>query len=209
MNAIIASALLGVLMMFASWIFDNEKTHTRIALVGLLALIVANVLQLNGIYTIPVDYKALLSFTQFGLYVNTILFILTFLYVWLNGDEIAKIGNHAADFYALFFFILCGASILTSFNNLLMLFIGVEILSIPLYILTGADKKNLNSNEAALKYFLMGAFSTGIFLLGITFIYGATGTFHMIAPSVNPATGMVREQLMQSAGLILIFVSFF
>ena len=207
MNAIIASALLGVLMMFASWIFDNEKTHTRIALVGLLALIVANVLQLNGIYTIPVDYKALLSFTQFGLYVNTILFILTFLYVWLNGDEIAKIGNHAADFYALFFFILCGASILTSFNNLLMLFIGVEILSIPLYILTGADKKNLNSNEAALKYFLMGAFSTGIFLLGITFIYGATGTFQMIAPSVNPATGMVREQLMQSAGLILIFVS--
>jgi NADH-quinone oxidoreductase subunit N len=78
MNAIIASALLGVLMMFASWIFDNEKTHTRIALVGLLALIVANVLQLNGIYTIPVDYKGLLSFTQFGLYVNTILFILTF-----------------------------------------------------------------------------------------------------------------------------------
>jgi NADH-quinone oxidoreductase subunit N len=192
MNAIIASALLGVLMMFASWIFDNEKTHTRIALVGLLALIVANVLQLNGIYTIPVDYKALLSFTQFGLYVNTILFILTFLYVWLNGDEIAKIGNHAADFYALFFFILCGASILTSFNNLLMLFIGVEILSIPLYILTGADKKNLNSNEAALKYFLMGAFSTGIFLLGITFIYGATGTFQMIAPSVNPATGILQ-----------------
>ena len=177
MNAIIASAFLGVLMMFASWIFDNEQTHTRIALAGLLALIVANVLQLNGIYTIPVDYKGMLSFTQFGLYVNTILFILTFLYVWLNGDEIAKIGNHAADFYALFFFILCGASILTSFNNLLM-------------------------------FFLMGAFSTGIFLLGITFIYGATGTFQLIAPSVNPATGMVREQLMQSAGLILIFVSF-
>jgi NADH-quinone oxidoreductase subunit N len=128
--------------------------------------------------------------------------------VWLNGDEIAKIGNHAADFYALFFFILCGASILTSFNNLLMLFIGIEILSIPLYILTGSDKKNLNSNEAALKYFLMGAFSTGIFLLGITFIYGATGTFQLTTPNLNPATGMVREQLMQSAGLILIFVSF-
>jgi NADH-quinone oxidoreductase subunit N len=54
----------------------------------------------------------------------------------------------------------------------------------------------------------MGAFSTGIFLLGITFIYGATGTFQLLNPSVNPATGMVREQLMQSAGLILIFVSF-
>ncbi len=208
MNAIIASALLGVLMMFASWIFDNEKTHTRIALVGLLALIIANVLQLNGLYSISLDTKGLLSFTQFGLYVNTILFILTFLYVWLNGDEIAKIGNHAADYYALIFFILCGASILTSFNNLLMLFIGIEILSIPLYILTGSDKKNLNSNEAALKYFLMGAFSTGIFLLGITFIYGATGTFQILTPVLHPSTGMAREQLMLSVGLILIFASF-
>jgi len=208
MNAIIASALLGVLMMFASWIFDNEKTHTRIALVGLLALIIANVLQLNGLYTVSLDTKGLLSFTQFGLYVNTILFILTFLYVWLNGDEIAKIGNHAADYYALIFFILCGASILTSFNNLLMLFIGIEILSIPLYILTGSDKKNLNSNEAALKYFLMGAFSTGIFLLGITFIYGATGTFQILTPVLHPSTGMAREQLMLSVGLILIFASF-
>lgn len=208
MNAIIASALLGVLMMFASWIFDNEKTHTRIALVGLLALIIANVLQLNGLYSVSLDTKGLLSFTQFGLYVNTILFILTFLYVWLNGDEIAKIGNHAADYYALIFFILCGASILTSFNNLLMLFIGIEILSIPLYILTGSDKKNLNSNEAALKYFLMGAFSTGIFLLGITFIYGATGTFQILTPVLHPSTGMAREQLMLSVGLILIFASF-
>lgn len=208
MNAIIASALLGVLMMFSSWIFDNEKTQTRIALVGFLALIVANMLQLNGVYAIPLDTKGMLSFTQFGLYVNTILFVLTFLYVWLNGDEIAKIGNHAADFYALFFFILCGASILTSFNNLLMLFIGIEILSIPLYILTGADKKNLNSNEAALKYFLMGSFSTGIFLLGITFIYGATGTFQIMNPVLHPSTGMAREHLMLSAGLILIFASF-
>jgi NADH-quinone oxidoreductase subunit N len=89
-----------------------------------------------------------------------------------------------------------------------MLFIGIEILSIPLYILTGSDKKNLNSNEAALKYFLMGAFSTGIFLLGITFIYGATGTFQILTPVLHPSTGMAREQLMLSVGLILIFASF-
>src|SRR6202042_2935153 len=72
------------------------------------------------------------------------------------------------------FFVLCGISIATSFNNLLMLFIGVEIFSIPLYILTGSDKRNLKSNEASLKYFLMGAFSTGIMLLGIAFLYGAS-----------------------------------
>ncbi|MEY4050889.1 MAG: hypothetical protein RL262_1723 [Bacteroidota bacterium] len=154
--------------------------------------------QLNGWYVISIDTKGMLAFTRFGLFVNTIFFILTFIYIWLNGEEIAKFDNQAADFYALFFFILCGASILTSFDNLLMLFIGIEILSIPLYILTGADKKNLFSNEAALKYFLMGSFSTGILLLGITFIYGATGSFHLIEPVLKPSTLLgLKFQLLQ------------
>jgi len=60
--------------------------------------------------------------------------------------------------FALIFFVLCGVSILSSFNTLLMLFVGIEILSIPLYILTGSDKRDLKSNEASLKYFLMGRF---------------------------------------------------
>ena len=149
----------------------------------------------------------MLSFSRFGLYANSILFVLTFLYLWINAEEIEVIGHQAADFYALFFFILCGASILTSFDNLLMLFIGIEILSIPLYILTGSDKKNLMSNEAALKYFLMGSFSTGILLLGITLCYGAIGSFRLEAPVIVPSKGMAYEQYLLSAGLILIFAA--
>jgi len=96
---------------------------------------------------------------------------------------------------------------LTSFDNLLMLFIGIEILSIPLYILTGSDKKNLLSNEAALKYFLMGAFSTGVLLLGITLCYGAIGSFRLEVPTIIPHKGMAYEQYLLSAGLILIFAA--
>ena len=203
MNAIIVSALLGVIMMFASWVFKGEKIQKNIALIGLIILLLANVSQLNGWYVLELDTKGMLAFSRYGIYANTILFALTFLYVWVNGDEISKIGNHAADFYALFFFILCGASVLTSFDNLLMLFIGIEMLSIPLYILTSSDKSSLISNEAGLKYFLMGAFSTGILLLGITFIYGATGSFHLTVPE----TGFKYEMLMRSGGLILIFVA--
>ena len=66
-----------------------------------------------------------------------------------------------------------------SFNNLVMLFIGIEILSVSLYILAGSEKNNLSSNEASLKYFLMGAFATGILLMGITLIYGASGSFYL------------------------------
>jgi NADH-quinone oxidoreductase subunit N len=207
MNAIIISAFMGVVMMFSSWGTSSAKTQRNIGLAGMLLLIVANLAQLKGWYVVDFDTKGMLAFNQIGLFANMTLFILTFIYLWVNGEEIDKIGNHTADFYAIFFFILCGVSILTSFDNLLMLFIGIEILSIPLYILTGADKKNLFSNEASLKYFLMGSFSTGILLLGITFIYGATGSFHLTMPVLNPTTHMVTEHFLMSAGLILLFVS--
>jgi NADH-quinone oxidoreductase subunit N len=207
MNAIIVSTILGVIMMFCSWLTSSAKIQRNIGLIGILILIIANMAQLKGWWIIDIDTKNMLAFNPIGLFANLVLFTLTFLYLWINGEEIEKMGNHTADFYAIFFFILCGVSILTSFNNLLMLFIGIEILSIPLYILTGADKKNLLSNEASLKYFLMGSFSTGILLLGIAFIYGATGTFNLTIPIVNPRTQMVTEHFLMSAGLILLFVS--
>jgi len=207
MNAIIVSALLGVILMFCSWGFKSESLQKNIALVGLLVLIAANLAQLNGWYVVDINTKGMLAFSRFGLYANTLLFAITFLYLWINAEEIEAIGHQAADFYALFFFILCGASILTSFDNLLMLFIGIEILSIPLYILTGSDKKNLLSNEASLKYFLMGSFSTGILLLGITLCYGAIGSFRLEAPIIIPSKGMAMEQYLLSAGLILIFAA--
>src|SRR5690606_13041963 len=70
-----------------------------------------------------------------------------------------------------------GAVIIVSFYNLSMLFIGIEIMSVALYILAGIRKSDYSSNEASLKYFLMGAFSTGFLLFGIALVYGATGSF--------------------------------
>ena len=78
-------------------------------------------------------------------------------------------------------FSLVGGFILTSYTNLLMLFIGIEVLSIPLYILAGAKKQSLRSNEASFKYFLLGSFSTAFLLMGITLLYGLTGSFELSA----------------------------
>ena len=87
-----------------------------------------------------------------------------------------------------------------------MLFLGIEILSIPLYILTGSDKRNLKSNEASLKYLLMGAFSTGIMLMGITLIYGGTGSFHLeqIHASFGTTTNI---SFLEVTGLLFLMVS--
>ena len=124
MNAIIVSTLLGVIMMFVSWGTSNTKLQRNIGLVGLLVLILANIAQMNGWLSVNFDTKGMLAFNAIGLYVNTILFTITFIYLWINGEEIDKIGNHTADYYAIFFFILCGISILTSFDNLLILDTG-------------------------------------------------------------------------------------
>ena len=69
---------------------------------------------------------------------------------------------------------------MVSFGNLAMFFLGIEILSISLYILAASDRMNIKSNEAGMKYFLMGSFASGIILFGICMIYGAMGSFDII-----------------------------
>ena len=207
MNAIIVSALLGVVMMFSGIMIKNRSAITNIAAAGLVLLLAANLLNTYGGWVIQVNTHSLLNFEKFGLFFNSIAIGSTLLYVLLSGRDIEKTGMYTAEYYALIFFVLCGVSILSSFTGLLMLFIGIEIVSIPLYILTGADKRNLKSNEASLKYFLMGAFSTGIMLMGITLIYGATGSFTLGHSAVLPSTGEIRTSFLEVAGLLLVFVS--
>jgi NADH-quinone oxidoreductase subunit N len=86
-----------------------------------------------------------------------------------------------------------------------MMFIGIEIMSIPQYILAGSDKRNLKSSEASLKYFLMGSFSTGILLMGITLLYGASRTFN-----IQEMVGMLQSESLSPlalAGIMFIIVA--
>jgi NADH-quinone oxidoreductase subunit N len=192
-------------MMF-SGIATTSKTAIRnVAVLGLALLLAANYADLMG-YHIGVDVHKMLYFDTFGLLGNSIAFASTLLLVLLSGRDMEKVGNNLAEYFALIFFVLCGISIVTTFNTLLMLFLGIEIISIPLYILTGSEKRNLKSNEASLKYFLMGAFSTGLMLLGIAFLYGAsrTGTFFIDDLWSNGRPAVMPVFM---AGLLLLLVS--
>lgn len=211
MNAIIVSALLGVVMMFSGILLKNKSSLKYVAIGGLVLLLIANLFQTYGVYTVVVNSHDLLRFQKFGLFFNSIAIVATLIYVLLSGKDIENAGNYPAEYFALLFFVLCGVSILCGFNSLLMLFIGIEILSIPLYILTGSDKRNLKSNEASLKYFLMGAFTAGIMLMGIALIYGATGSFGIVSPSIitTPAggTAVPKASYLEIAGVLLLFVA--
>ncbi len=184
MNAIIISALLGVVMMFSGVFLKNLKSYLPIALVGFIVLLIVSLLEYNGIQLFKVNTRNMLEFTKFSLLFNILITSCAILYLLLSGADIEKVGSSKAEYFALLFFIFCGIYTITAFANLIMLFIAIEIISIPLYILASSDKKNLKSNEAGLKYFLMGAFSTGIMLLGIAFLYGSLGTFTLAQANV-------------------------
>jgi NADH-quinone oxidoreductase subunit N len=203
MNAIILSAVWGVVMMYSGVILKKKSSAKIVAVIGMILLIVVNWLEFAGLPFFHIDTKGMLQFGTFGLLFNTIAYVATLVYFLLSGTDMEDIGNNVYDYFALIFFVLCGVAIVSSFQNLLMLFIGIEIISIPLYILAGSDKKNLKSNEASLKYFLMGAFSTGLMLMGIALMYGATGSFYTADMNI----GMAALSPIMALGIVLLMVS--
>ncbi|TDH25507.1 NADH-quinone oxidoreductase subunit N [Segetibacter sp. 3557_3] len=203
MNTIIVSAILGVVMMFSGILVKHHAALKNIAIAGLLVLLGLNVGENYGFALFDINTTNMLHFERFGLLFNSICIFSTLLFVMLSGKDVEKVGNYTAEYFALIFFILCGIGIVTSYVNLMMLFIGIEIISIPSYILTGSDKKNLKSNEASLKYFLMGAFSTGIMLMGIALLYGTSGTFLV----ERAAAQTPSISYLEAMGLLLLFIS--
>jgi NADH-quinone oxidoreductase subunit N len=205
MNAIIISAIWGIVLMFSGIFTEKRSTIRSIAIAGMVLLLVVNYLDMTGYHLFVINSHKMLFFDTFGLLGNTIAFGGTLLFFLLSGRDIEKVGNNTAEYFALIFFVLCGVSLVTTFNTLLMLFIGIEIISIPLYILTGSDKRNLKSNEASLKYFLMGAFSTGLMLLGIAFLYGASPNGSFFIDDLGVGKAGISPLFI--SGLILLLVS--
>ncbi|MEJ0079731.1 MAG: hypothetical protein WDM78_01910 [Puia sp.] len=141
MNSIITSAVLGVIMMFSGIFSEEEFFHCSMATLGATLLLAGSNAGYEWLSFLSGDTHNMLDFQAFGQLANCIVFAMTLAYFLLNGRDIAAIGNNPGEYFALIFFVLCGISIATSFNSLLMLFIGIEIISIPLYILTGSDKR--------------------------------------------------------------------
>jgi NADH-quinone oxidoreductase subunit N len=206
MNALILSALSGVIMMFSGFFLNTKAAIRALANFLLMAIIAVAILELRGVQIVEVDTRGMMSFDRFALLFTIIAGVSTLAFFVLSSKDMEKVGLNYSDYFALIFFILCGLTLCASFKSMLILFLGIEILSIPLYILTGSDKRNLKSNEAALKYFLMGSFSTGLMLMGIALVYGATGTFY--TTQMTFADGQTPVLLITGLLMLLFAMSF-
>ena len=128
--------------------------------------------------------------------------------ILLSVEYNEREGIRAGEYYALILFCTVGMILLASSTDMIMIFLGIEIVSICLYVLAGIRRNDHRSNEAALKYFLLGAFATGFLLYGMTLVYGSTGSTNLfkIAEFVKNPSAQSNPLLMM--GLVLLVIGF-
>lgn len=196
MNVLIILSVLAIVNLYLG-LFRGKRALIPVTVIGLLGAAAAAVAEWNT-FPEPI-FSGMMLFDNFAIAFSVITILSTLLIVVISSDYFNRISEHTAEYYAIMLFALAGIIVMVSYHNLSMLFIGIEIMSVSSYILAGIKKKDVASNEAALKYFLMGAFSTGFLLFGITLLYGATGSFDL--------EGIRQYVIANPAGISTLFYS--
>jgi NADH-quinone oxidoreductase subunit N len=138
-------------------------------------------------------FSGMFSADQFTYMVNIIALIGGFIGILVSYDYLERTGTERGEFYTLILFSALGAMLMGSSRNLVMIFIALELLSIPLYVLSGFRRPMEESEESAIKYFLLGAFASGFLVYGIALVYGATGSFDVATVWTN-AVEILRDE---------------
>lgn len=203
MNTLLAIVGLGIFTLIAE-IFNLRKLIVPIAVVGLLAILGLTISEFN---TPASFYNNMIVVDKFSVAFSSLFIILTVFLVTLSQDVYKDHPTKISDFIAIKIFLLSGAVAMVSFGNMAMFFLGIEVLSISLYILAASNRLNVKSNEAGMKYFLIGSFASGILLFGICLIYGATGYFD-IAEIKDLSQGLGMP-IWFSIGVVMLLIGMF
>ncbi|MDB5009957.1 MAG: dehydrogenase [Mucilaginibacter sp.] len=204
MNTLILISIIPIVLLYLG-LYKAKKALLPVSIIGLIVALGLAVAQWTTPDTAQPTFHGMLLFNNFSIAFSAITICSTILILLLSKGYFESISNHIAEYYAIILFSLAGIVVMVSYYNLTMLFIGIEIMSVSLYILAGIKKNDFASNEAALKYFLMGAFSTGFLLFGITLIYGASGSFNLEAIRNYAVTTPHLDPIFYT-GIVLIIV---
>lgn len=199
MKALILLSSLGVIALLAE-IFSFKKLLYPIVLLGLITTFILNMFDWDTNRL----YYHMIQFDNYAVAFTGVIIVIAFLW-FLMAEGFFKEETNQTDHFALVLFALVGAVMMVSYTNMAMLFLGIEILSIPMYILAGSNKTDLSSNEAAFKYLIMGAFATGFLLFGIALIYGATGSFDLKEITSAVSSGLAMSSIFY-VGVLLMLV---
>ena len=147
---------------------------------------------------------------NFGLFVTMVLVIVGVLTIMFSSPVLRRDGLPAGDYYALVLFSIAGMMMMATANDLLVIFIGLEVLSLAVYVLTGIRRDDPRATEAAFKYFLLGAFSSAFFLYGIAFTYGLAGSTRLDRVGAYLAAQSMSDNplILVALGLLLVGFAF-
>ena len=198
MKELLTLALTGIFTMLAD-MFDLRKLVFPLALLGLAMTISWSIYD----WGLNQSIYGMMTIDTYALAFTVVMCGTALMWFIMSEDYFANM-KAVTDRYSLVFFALTGALCMVSYTNVVMLFLGIEILSVSMYVLAGSNKNDMSSNESAFKYFLMGAFASGFLLFGIALIYGASGSFNLL--EIRSAMGKMPDNGLTIVGIIMIII---
>ncbi len=156
-------------------------------------------------------FSNMIVIDRFALFFNSLFIVATIITILISINYIREESINYGEYYVLVLLATVGMMFMAKANDLMIVFLGLETLSISIYVLVGFLRTNVKSNEASLKYFLLGAFSSGFLLYGIALIYGATGTTKLpdIARYIENTPHLLSNpMLLASIGLLIVGFGF-
>ncbi len=189
------------------WIPESKKNLTAVlTAVGLVFSLAVTVTQIGKTGS---AFNGMIMLDGFSTTLSILFMISGLAAVALAVDYLKRNNAERGEYYTLLLFSIAGMMLMASAADLIIVFLALELLSIPLYVLAGFFRPNLASEEAALKYFLMGAFSSAFLLFGVAWVYGATGHTDFKGIIDLTAAGKANPILMLvGGGLILVGLGF-
>jgi len=179
---------------------ENKKILAYLSIAGLIAAGYSSI-SLWGLKLTA--FSGSIISDNFTLFFNILFIISAVLTILLSLDFLSREESHLGEYYILMLFATSGMMIMAASLDLISFFLGLEVMSIPLYVLASFIRTDNRGNEAALKYFLLGAFSTGFLLYGIAFVFGATAT-----TKIPAIASFIAEKQLASSPLVISGMSF-
>ena len=207
---LVAAALL--IILFKAIARDRVRTYEPALLIGVIGLAVS-AFYLTKQWSVVVDSgpsDALAHMTAldgFSVFISVIVIISAILMLLLSSEYLVARGIESRpEYVALVLMSAAGMLVMAGANDLIVVFVALEVLSIPLYVLAAYDRTRARSLEAGIKYFVLGAFSSAIFLYGVALVYGATGTTSLEGIQSFLATRVLVNEGTLIAGMVLLLV---
>jgi NADH-quinone oxidoreductase subunit N len=175
-----------------------------LGIVGLVGAAVSTIMLWNR----NADGFGVIVADNFGLFVTMTLVVVGVLTIMFSSQVVQRDGYPKGEYYTLVLFAIVGMMMMATANDLLVVFVALEILSLSVYVLTAIRRDSLRGTEAAFKYFLLGAFSSAFFLYGIAFTYGVTGSTRLTAVGSYLSAQALSDNPMVLMALGLLLVGF-